>query len=191
MVGEIVVVAIAIGAVLPAVVVWWWAADSQKVKVHSGVNDDSAVVDMFVRVLRAAKERLIIHDDGDKIAGTVYDDRTAIEAVRNRLEECSTLEIRCLFNDQADLDMVRELRNAYPGRFLVTYRSGDRPDRDIHYKIADDGVVGHLSSHGHGQPERNFKLLNCTNARPRTRKRVFGRCIRQFNQDAESATTPA
>ena len=188
---EVIVVSVVACAIAPAVFMWCWYWDSVNVKVQGGVNDDDTAATTFTDILRAAKNTLVIHDDGNKMAGTVYDDAGVVEAVRRQLASNRALRIRCLFNDREDLDLVRQMRAEYPDRFEVWYRSGPRPPGDIHYKIADDGTFGHLSSHGHGQPERRFKLLDCTNVKPRTRNRAFGKYLAQFEMDVAVAPTAA
>ena len=188
---EMAVIGVVIGvAVVPAIAMWWWCADRLNVGVQSGGNDDDAATQMFLRVLRTAEKTLHVHDDGDKGNGSIYDDDDVVQAVRRQLEDRPELQIRCLFNDKADLKLVRELRAEYPDRFTVYYLSGPRPIGDVHYKIADGGVMGYLSSHEHGQPERNFKLLDCSAAKPRTRKKAFGKYLEQFDRSIpqEAAT---
>lgn len=185
--SEAIVVAIVAGAIVPAIVLWWWHWDSVNVRVQGGLNDDDTAATTFTDILRTAKRTLVIHDDGNKMAGTVYDDADVVEAVRRQLADNQALRIRCLFNDREDLDLVRQMRSEYPDRFQVRYRKGPRPPGDIHYKIADDGAFGHLSSHGHGQPEGRFKLLDCSGAKPRTRKRAFGKYLDQFEIDIAAA----
>lgn len=158
------------------------------VNVQGGRNDETAAATTFTDILGRSEKTLIIHDDGDKAEGTVYDNPVVIDAVRRQLADNQALRIRCLFNDRKDLDLVRQMRSEYPDRFSVRYRTGARPPGDIHYKIADDGTIGHLSSHEHGQPDRKFKVLDCSDAKKRTRKRVFGKYIDQFeNGFAEAA----
>lgn len=175
--------------VVPAIVLWARMADSLKMRVQSGSNDDHAAVGAFISVVKAAENTLIVHDDGNKMDGTVYDDRDAISAIEHQLNRHENLEIRFLFNEQADLDMVRELRAKFPKQVDVRYMPNGRPQDDIHYKIADDGTVGHLSVHEHAQPERHFKLFDCSATKPRSRDRVFGKYIKRFKQDFEAAQT--
>lgn len=184
---ETLVIGVVACAIVPAVVMWWWYWDSVNVKVKSGLNDDETAATTFIDILRMAKETLVIHDDGNKMAGTVYDNAAVVEAVRCQLADNQALHIACLFNDREDLDLVRQMTAEYPDRFKVWHRQGPRPLRDIHYKIADDGTFGHLSSHERGQPERRFKLLDCSAAKPRTRKRVFGEYLAQFKVDVAAA----
>ncbi len=184
----VLIVAIIAGALVPAFVVWSWYTDAVNIRVQSGVNDDEAAATMFIRVLDAAQRTLIVHDDGNKMKGTVYDDNRVVEAVGRRLRENQQLNIRCLFNDRQDLELVRRMRSEFPDRFRAWYRQGPRPVGDVHYKIADDGAFGHISTHQHGQPERRFKLLDCSAAKPRTRKHVFRRYLTRFERDIAAAT---
>ena len=188
MAGEAIVAAIVAGAVLPAIILWWWYWDRVHVRVRTGTNDADEAAQMFIRVLNAAKETLVVHDDGDKVDGTVYEDEAVIDAVRRRLAQHEALTIKCLFNDQADLALTRKMRTEFPGQFQVWYRNGPRPIGDIHYKIADGGTVGHLSAHGHREPERNFKLLDCSGAKRRTRKSVFGKYLNAFERETSNPT---
>lgn len=187
MLETIVIAVITSGAVLPAVFLWWWFWDRVHVRVQSGVNDDAAAAEMFIRVISSAKESLVIHDDGDRVDGAMYEDERVIDALRRQLSKHDALQIRCLFNDREELTLVQRVGAEYPGRFQALYRRGPRPIGDIHYKIADGGVMGHLSVHGHRQPERSFKLLDCSAAKPRTRKSAFGKYLRDFERDAAIA----
>ena len=169
--------------IFPAIAICWWHWDSVKVQVQSGVNDDEAAAMMFIDVLKQAERTLVIYDDGNKMGRSVYDNERVIEAVRNHLSCNEALVIRCLFNDKEDIDLVQQMQSEHPARFRVWYRSGPRPQGDVHYKIADDGVIGHLSSHGYAQPERRFKLLDGSAAKPRTRKMALGKYLERFETD--------
>lgn len=112
---ETIVIAVLIGgAVLPAVILWWWHWDRVNIRMYSGVNDDDAAARMFMRVLGAAKESLVIHDDGDRIDGTVYEDECVIDAVRRQLRRHDALTIQCLFNYKEDLALVRRMSEEFP-----------------------------------------------------------------------------
>ena len=187
----VLIIVIVAGAVVPAFAIWWHYRDTVNIRVQDGVNDDKAAATMFIRVLDAAQKTLVIHDDGNQMDGTVYNDDRVVQAVRHRLRENQELSIRCLFNDRQDLDLVQRMRSEFPGRFEVWYREGPRPVGDIHYKIADGGAFGHISTHLHGQPERRFKLLDCSSAKRRTRKIAFGPYLARFQRaiEGQAATT--
>ena len=190
-VEDLLIVAVVGAAIVPAIALWWWHWDSVNVRVQSGVNDDAAAVAMLLSVVKAAKKSLVIRDDGNKLPATVYDDKSVIDAVRRQLADNGGLNIRCLFNDRDDLELVRQITAEHPARFKVWYTDGPRPADDIHYKIADGGAVGHLSWHEHKQPERDFKLLDCSAAKPRTRKTAFGQYLKQFEADVAAAANPS
>ena len=179
----IVTLVVVVVTILPAVVICWWYWDGMNVKVQSDVNDDDTAAKTFIDILEKAQKTLVIYDDGNKMCRTIYNDECVIRAVRNRLSSNQELVVRCLFNDADDLELVRTMRSEYPDRFKVWYRLGPRPLDDIHYKIADEGLMGHLSSHAHGQPERQFKLLDCSTAKPRTRRIAFGQYLNRFETD--------
>ena len=184
---ETVTIIIIILGVAPAISLWWWMADGLRMNVQSGFNDDNAAVRAFIFVVDAAADTLIVHDDGNKMHQTVYDDGDAISALRRQLRMQKKLRVRFLFNEQADLEMVNVLRSEFPTRIDVRYMRGGRPRGDVHYKIADAGIVGHLSKQEYGQPERHFKLFDCSANNQRSRKRVFGKYLERFEQDFEAA----
>ena len=119
---EIAVIGVVIGGVVvPAGVMWWWYADKLNVRIQSGSNDDQAAVQMFIHVLKEARKSLVIHDDGDKREGSIYEDEDVVQAVRRQLENHQGLQIKCLFNDKEDLKLVQEIGAEHPDRFAVYY----------------------------------------------------------------------
>ena len=185
---ETVTVIVIMLGVAPAISLWWWMADSLKMSVQRGRYDNDAAVRTFISVVDAAVDTLIVHDGGNKIDHAVYDDRDAISAIRRQLKKQRHLRVRFLFNQRADREMVNALRSEFPTRVAVRYtRGGRRQADDIQYKIADAGTVEHLSKHEHAQPEPHFRLLDCSATKPRSRRRVFGKYIKRFEYDFESA----
>ena len=189
-VEKLIVVLVIAVTVLPAIAISWWFWDSLYVTVQDSTNDDDAAARMFIDLFERAQSTLIIYDDGNKMDGTIYDSPQVIAAVRKHLENNKDLSVRCLFNDRDDLGLVQAMRAEYPDRFKVWYRVGNRP-ADVHYKIVDDGAVGHISWHDHGQRERQFKLLDCAKAKPRTRRIVLGEQLAQFESDIEEHAVAA
>lgn len=181
------IVAISGVPILAAVALWCWSWDRVHVRVRSGVGDDRTAAEMFLRVLRTAKESVVIQDDGNGVEGTVFKDERVINAIREQLEERKALKIRCIFSDRKALALVKCLGTEYPGRFQAFYRRGRGPIGDVHYEIADGGALGHLSVQGRRQRERSFKVLDCTQAATRTRRSVFGKYLRQFERDLAMA----
>ena len=132
----------------------------------SGVNDDNQAVAKFIEVVGHATRRLIIHDDGNKMPGTIYDSAEATEALDAQMNTHKGLVVECLFNSRDKLAMVEQLRHRHPSRFKVKYRRWPwrRPAFDVRYKIADDGAFGHLSHHPFGVKERHFEVRDCSDA---------------------------
>ena len=184
----LIVTLIVVFTVLPAIAICWWFWDSLNVKVQDGTNDGDAAASMFIEILKRAESTLVIYDDGNKMSGSIYESKRVVEAVRKHLKENKDLVIKCLFNDDDDLALVKTMRDEFPNRFKVWYRRGPGPLSDVYYEIADGGAVGHISSHEHGQPERRFKLLDCTAAKPRTRRIALGKHLEQFEKDIEKVT---
>lgn len=190
--AEVLIVALVVAVgVLPAIAICWRFWDSLHVIVRDGTNDDDTAASMFIDIFERAQNTLVIYDDGNKMNGSIYENPKVIKAVREHLANNKNLGVRCLFNDRDDLELVRTMRAEYPDRFEVWYRRGNRPLADVHYKIADEGVVGHISSHEHGQPERRFKLLDCADAKPRTRRVALGEHLDRFESDIKEDAVAA
>lgn len=154
-----------------------------EVAFTSGVNDDYAIAS-FVEVVRHATRKLIVHDDGNKMPGTIYDNPEATEALDLQMNEHEELVVECLFNTRDQLAMVELLRHRHPKRFKVKYRRWpwSRPAFDVHYKIADDGAYGHLSHHLFGAEERHFEVRDCSNANQTERDIEHGKYMRRFKR---------
>ena len=190
-VEALIVALVVVITVLPAIPMCWRFLDSLRVIVQDGTNDDDTAASMFIDIFKRAQSTLVIYDDGNKMDGTIYEDPRVIAAVQEHLANNKELSVRCLFNDEDDLALVRTMRAEYPDRFEVWYRRSNRPLADVHYKIADEGAVGHISQHQHGQPERRFKLLDCTKAKPKTRRVALGEYLARFESDIEDDAVAA
>ena len=162
-----------------------WRAQPFEVVFTSGTtNDDNAAVKEFIKVVQHATKNLIVHDDGNKMHGTIYDNPEAIEALDRQMNEHQDLVVKCLFNDNTPgkLKMVEELRQRHPERFKVKYRRWpwSRPAFDVHYKIADDGAFGHLSHHAMEGKKRHFEVRDCSAANQTERNIEHGKYMRRF-----------
>ncbi len=155
-----------------------------------GKNDDGAAIAMFQNILRDAESNMIIHDDGDDAEGSVYNDEATIALLRNRLKENPKLTIKCLFNVNGDLQITTLAKEKeIVGRLLIKYRKGGRPQKDVHYKIIDDGRKGHLSMHGLGEKEREYELIDCTDASQNARNKMLGEYRKHFDEEFLAAQT--
>lgn len=179
---------IAVGATFIGWLLWdelrHLAAQPLDVVFENGVNDDSEALSKFVTVVQHAERDLIIHDDGNDMPGTIYNDAAVIEAIDRQMAQHKKLVVKCLFNARDKLAMVERLSERYPTRFHVRYRRWrrKRPAFDVHYKIADGGEIGHLSHHDYGARERYFEVRNCVSANQRERDIELGKYMRRFKR---------
>ena len=92
---------IATGAIFILWLLWdefrHWNDQPFDVVVTPGRNDDKQAVETFVQVVGEAEHSLIIHDDGDKTPGTIYDDPAVIQAMDDQMKRHETLAVKCLF----------------------------------------------------------------------------------------------
>ena len=158
-----------VSVVVAAAVAVWLAYEHSLLRVTDVENDNEHAIRHFRDVLDKAERELLVHDDGDKTVGSLYDDDNTVEAVRQRLRSCPDLKIRCLLNFKADIRMA-DLRGEYGGRFQVRYLH-QRPADDVHFKIADGGKMAYLSIRPQGVTERKGQVIEDIGARERVRKR--------------------
>lgn len=177
---------IAAGAAFIAWLLWdgfrHRTAQPLDVVFENGVNDDAEASSRFIKVVGHATRELIVHDDGNDMPGTIYNDEEVIDAVDRQMAHHEALVVKCLFNTCQRLAMVERLSKGYPTRFHVRYRRWpwQRPAFDVHYKIADRGAIGHLSHHGYGAEERYYEVRNCLHVNQRERTIEFGKYMRRF-----------
>ena len=122
-----------------------------------GANDNEEAVSMFLDLVKAARESIIIHDDGNDSSESVYNNSKVIGALRDSIELYG-VKVKCLFNDDNQQLELLNLARDFPNNVKIWYLDGDRPLRDIHYKIIDHGKLVHLSEHDYGSDERDYVL---------------------------------
>ena len=146
---------------------------------------DEAVV-YFMRVLEEADEQMIIHDDGDRVDGSIYNHKEVIAALDRRLKSGSKLKVRILFNSPGvQLDILK-LAKRHGNRLRIRYRKGGRPVGDIHYKIADRRM-GCFSEHDEGSTGRKIWVYEFQHAPRKAQDWVFGDTVRRFEQEFAQA----
>lgn len=150
---------------------------------HFGImavtNDNSEAIARFTEALEHADCELVIHDDGDKVEGSVYDDDLIVQAIRDRLRKFPKLRIRCLLNFKANVK-VTELSKEFGDRFQVRYLL-QRPVDDVHFKIADQGKWAYLSTHIQGDTRRDGEVCDGTRASKRVRRYYVGDLLEAFD----------
>ena len=130
-----------------------------------GVNDGAVTSREFIRLVDAAERNMIIHDDGNKVEDSIYDDPKVIEALRRNLDRSPRLCVYCLFNDDEPDLLLRGMAREHP-RLEVRVRK-DQPqyrEEEIrsHYKLIDNGLQAYLSWHAHGERERMYRTVDCS-----------------------------
>ena len=158
------------------------------------INDGTVTKEEFIRLLDQAHDVMIVHDDGDKIADSIYDSREIIDRVRKKLEESANFQIRCLFNyDNPDL-LFRKAAIDLP-QVEIRVRKSDavRAEKGLrsHYKVIDNGRQAYLSWHHTGSPQRFYRTVDCSRVLRLVRKRVvrraLGGVLRHFALEYEKA----
>lgn len=167
---------------------------------QQGMNEPEVATANFIKVVQQAEKSLMIHDDGNAMADSVYNDADAISALVKRMKKCDSLEVRCWFNVQAarELDLVTTIRKdeRLRTRFKVRCRKQKRFNLwrfrwfDPHYKIADDGKYGMVSRHAFDSGRRQFRIDDCGQASPRGRTIVLGPYMRRFDRGFKRAISP-
>ena len=174
-----------VSVVIVAAVSVWMTCEHSLIRVTDVTNDNDEAITHFLAVLSHAERELLVHDDGDKAHGSLYEDEDTVEAVGERLRMCPNLKIRCLLNFNEGVKMAA-LSKDYGSRFQVRYLR-QRPADDVHFKIADGGKMAYMSTHPKGAAKREGCVLEDIGARERTRKRRFGGLIDDFNQGFDKA----
>ena len=164
----------------------WLAHQHSLLSVMDVENDNKDAIEHFLRVLGRAERELLVHDDGDdKTHGSLYDDEDTVKAVRERLQKCPSLRIRCLLNFNTGVKMAG-LTKEFDDRFQVRYL-GQRPENDVHFKIADGGQIAYLSSHEQRATRRMGQAIEDLGCREFVRKRRLGGLIDDFNRGFDKA----
>ncbi len=185
-VAVLVVGILCFGTGIAGMYVVWRACGYHGIRIVKGPNSGEKAAAKFIDVVERAERRLIIHDDGDKVQGTIYNDAPALAILEKRLEAKPELHVAILFNERHDLEVLK-LKDRFGARCQVRYRDGGRPKGDIHYKIADD-AMGYFSEHELGGNERSTWLYDLTRASRRARREMFGNHFRLFQQEFDRAS---
>lgn len=188
-IGTIVVLvsgAVSVVVILVTTVYACWQCQSRGGNIVEDQNSGEKAVVYFMRVLEEANEQMIIHDDGDSVKESIYNNKEVMAALDRRLSGGSRLKVRVLFNiPSIQLDIL-ELARKHGDRLRIRYRKGGRPVGDIHYKIADRRM-GYFSEHDEGSTDRKIWVYEFQHAPKKARERVFEDPIRRFEQEFAQA----
>ena len=168
----------------------WMTCNLVTVRKRRIKNDDDVAKAAFLEVLNSAEKKLIVRDDGDAPSSLYHDDHV-MEQVRSRLRN-ENLAMRVLFNYREEGNKLAALQAEaeFQGRekLDVRYLSPEqRPFKEIHWKIADDGRHGCLSVHEKDAQERDLEKFDCSQSWL-GRQFVFRRHIADFERQFQRAT---
>ena len=131
-----------------------------RVSTVTGWNSDKTAEDNFLALLQDATESMVVYDDGNKMAGSIYENQQVIDAVHKKLSENPKFRLSCYFNfDHAVLFRQEFAENP---RIQIVTGHRDRPNDDVHYKIIDEGLKTHISRHEVDSQERQYRIIDCT-----------------------------
>ena len=71
-----------LSTVVVAAVSVWLTCEHGLIRVADVKNDNDGAIAHFLAVLSHAERELLVHDDGDKARGSLYEDEDTVEAVR-------------------------------------------------------------------------------------------------------------
>ena len=145
------------------------------------INDYESVVGNLIELLDEARTSMILYDDGNGRAGSVYNDSRVIDAVHSKLRANPDFELRCLFN----CDDAEEFRKEFADEPQVEIRTRTDVDSEdnVRYKIIDGGLKAFLSRHRIGSSRRRCKIVDCANVSKRHRRRVAEFVLRRYTED--------
>lgn len=183
------VVNCAVGAVvmlclIAAIVILYRGLAFLRVSTEMDWNSDKTAVENFLGLLQDAKESMIVHDDGNKMEGSIYQDDQVIEAVRLKLSENPEFRLSCYFNFDDAMPFTKAFEE-HPRVRIATGR-GDRSDGAVHYKIIDGGLKAHVSRHKIASKERRYRVIDCTRVPKRHRARVADVLLDPYKAHAAS-----
>ena len=169
----------------------WMTCNLVTVRKRRIKNDDDVAKAAFLEVLNRAEKKMIVRDDGDA-SSSLYRDDHMVEQVRSRLRRNNNLAIRVLFNyrDEGNKLAALQAEAEYQGRERLDVRylvPEQRPFKEVHGKIADNGRHGCLSVHEKGAQERDLEKFDCSQSWL-GRQFVFRRHIADFERQFQNAT---
>ena len=91
-------------------------------------NSNEMAASNFLTLLQDAKDSMVVHDDGNKMEGSIYQNQGVIDAVRTKLSENPRFRLSCHFNFDDAMPFTEALKG-HPRVQIVT-GDGERPDDD-------------------------------------------------------------
>lgn len=153
-----------------------------QVSTASGWNSDETAAAQFIGLLDEAETSMVVHDDGNEMKGSIYENAKVVDAVRQKLSDNRGFRLSCHFNFDASLRFTSELAGCDGVRIEVG--NDARPEDDIHYKIIDGGRKAHVSHHELDSRERWYKVIDCSGVPRRLLAHVTDVLLRRYKKHA-------
>ena len=153
-----------------------------RVSTTSDWNSDETAVEHFVALLDEAKTSMVVHDDGNKMEGSIYENKDVIDAVRRKLSDEPDFQLSCHFNFDDTMPFTRELQGVRG--IKIKTGQGDRSHDDVHYKIIDGGLKVYLSRHAVASKARRYKVIDCSSVPRRSMAHVTDVLLRSYKNHA-------
>ncbi len=128
-------------------------------------NSNDEAQRIFLDLLNEATKEIVMYDDGDTDAGSLYQSRDVVRAMEAKIRSNPDFRVDCVLNKRTGETLFEKELASYPN-VRVRQRRAD-PSR-VHYKIVD-GRKAYVSCHEHGRTIRNRRMIDCTNALSRHR----------------------
>ena len=159
-----------------------YAISAGSYNVWKGKNNDESTKEKLIELLKMTKKEIVIFDDGDPV---LYDDQVLVKAFEDKIKELPLLKVRCFFNSPATTLFSKTFENYENVEIMCGEGRENRPPNEVHFKIIDNGLVGYLSIHDPGSPDRRVKIVDCSPVfikfiRERASKGLLGPYLNSF-----------
>ena len=138
-----------------------WALDdaermTETVSTEETLNSNELARTAFLELLDEAERRMIVYDDGDGDAESIYQSEVVVGAVQSKLDVKPRFRLKCVFNSSAST----LFKERFKGNPRVEVRLRRDSQKRIHYKIID-GRKAYVSHHAPGSQRRAVKMITC------------------------------
>ena len=164
------------------------------------MNDKRVALKEFIRLLGAASQEMVIYDDGDDVADSMYGTEEITQAIHGKLSGHPDFRIRFLLNCTARHSMFpREFDSGDPRIEIRTRRPAEDPptraDVGPYYKMIDGGRCVYLSWHDRSGMARVHQVIDCSNVkgfgRDRVVRKIVGKYADHFDHEFSNAIPAA
>ena len=125
-----------------------------------GTNNLTKSIELFIAQINATKNIIRIFDDGDYQAGGMYNDKSVMTALKDKIRKNDKFKIDIQFNSKPNENQIFSLAKKYKKNIKISYNPDfdllKREEDEIHFRSSDDGELCHISRHKLGAVKRNY-----------------------------------